>query len=278
MLHLQQKAHYALDEFRRGNTANNTRYSVSDPVSPDTDNDELAILGGKTRLVGKVEPTSPQLLDRSPNSHNPIVPLPLSPAMQTNMDPSVVEYLQSFGPVNGHAPAPVSSSSSSRISPYSATFTDVDLSPVSAYGMTTMNTSGYQADSSSQFIGTSSQQMHSQQQQQQQQQGMRHAINTLSGTTVRDVTMGSLPPTTTAPNRPSAPQPPSVNAFPQYFPVFDYGNNMMNGSYAGSSSTTAGGVPLLETPSPPGGQRRSSNSPEGNMLTTWQDFVNLQMA
>jgi hypothetical protein len=267
MLHLQQKAHYALDEFRRGNTPNITRYSVSDPVSPDTDNDELAILGGKTRLAGKVEPTSPQLLDRSPNSHNPIVPLPLSPAMQTNMDPSVVEYLQSFGPANGHASAPTSSSS--RISPYSATFTDVDLSPVSAYGMTTMNTSGYQQDGSSSFIGPS-QPMHPQQQQ--QQQGMRHAINHHPGTTVRDVTMGPLPPT--ASNRSSAPQSSSVNAFPQYFPVFDYGNSMMNGSFA----STSGGVPILETPNPPGGQRRSSNSPEGNMLTTWQDFVDLQMA
>ncbi|EKM81959.1 hypothetical protein AGABI1DRAFT_112143 [Agaricus bisporus var. burnettii JB137-S8] len=297
MLHLQQKAHYALDEFRRGNAPNISRYPGSDPVTPDTDNDELAILGGKTRLVGKVEPTSPQLLERSPNSHNPIVPLPLSPAMQTNMDPSVVEYLQSFGPAGGGHASSVSVSgggpvsAASRISPYSATFNDVDLSPVSAYGMTAMNTSGYQQDGSTSFTAGPSQTMHSQSQSQQQQQlpqqqsqsqnSLRHAMNP----TVRDVTMGPIHTSTAAPNntsnhRPSASQAQSVNAFPQYFSVFDYGNNsMMNGSYgAATTTTTTGGVPLLETPSPSGGQRRASGSPEGNMLTTWSDFVTMQMA
>lgn len=298
MLHLQQKAHYALDEFRRGNAPNISRYPGSDPVTPDTDNDELAILGGKTRLVGKVEPTSPQLLERSPNSHNPIVPLPLSPAMQTNMDPSVVEYLQSFGPAGGGHASSVSVSgggpvsAASRISPYSATFNDVDLSPVSAYGMTAMNTSGYQQDGSTSFTAGPSQTMHSQSQSQQQQQlpqqqsqsqnSLRHAMNP----TVRDVTMGPIHTSTAAPNnnsnhRSSASQAQSVNAFPQYFSVFDYGNNsMMNGSYgaATTTTTTTGGVPLLETPSPSGGQRRASGSPEGNMLTTWSDFVTMQMA
>lgn len=244
MLHLQQKAHYSLDEFRRGNIQAANRYPGSEPVSPDNDNDELAMLGGKTRLVAKVEPSSPQILERSPHSLNPIVPLPLSPTMQTNLDPSVVEYLRSFGP-NASANGPTSS----QISPQRGSFSDVDLSPVSVYGMTTINTPGYQQDTSP-FMAQSQQQMHPQ-----QQQGIQH------GTTVRDVTMG---PANGANGQPAS--------FPQYFPVFDYGSGMMNGNASFSAA------PILETPSPTG-PRRASGSPEGNMHSTWQDFVNgLQMS
>ncbi|KAF9449957.1 hypothetical protein P691DRAFT_666328 [Macrolepiota fuliginosa MF-IS2] len=241
MLHLQQKAHYSLDEFRRGNSTVNRYLPGSEPVTPDTDNDELALLGGKTRLVAKIEPSSPQILERSPNSQNPIVPLPLSPTMQNHLDPSVVEYLRSFGQQPSTANAPTSPGNQVP-SPQRGSFSDVDLSPVSVYGMTSIAPSGYQQEPSS-FMGQS-QQMHVQPQQ---------TTNPTSGGT----------------NGSSA----APASFPQYFPVFDYGSGMVGGS--GNYPP----APMLETPNPGGPQRRSSGSPEGNMQSTWQDFViGLQMS
>ncbi|KXN81523.1 hypothetical protein AN958_04460 [Leucoagaricus sp. SymC.cos] len=260
MLQLQQRAHYSLDEYRRGNTTVANRYpGASEPVSPDNDNDELAMLGGKTRLVAKVEPSSPHLTERSPNSHNPIVPLPLSPTMQNHMDPSVVEYLQSFGPSATTNGGPSSGSGSAggghQMSPQGATFTDVNLSPVSVFGMTTMNTaSGFSQDSTSSYMTQT-------QTQQQQGSGMRHAA----------------PSATTGGGGIPSQQIQQPATFPQYFPVFDYGNGMMNGNSV--SGGAYGGAPILETPSPHGATRRASGSPEGNMHSTWQDFVNgLQMS
>jgi hypothetical protein len=319
MLQLQQRAHYSLEEFRRGNinTAVNRYPAGSEPVSPDNDNDELAMLGGKTRLVAKIEPSSPQLMERSPNSQNPIVPLPLSPTMQHHLDPSVVEYLHSFGSHTGAGAttttnggggasgAPSAGNNGNQMSPQRASFAaDVDLSPVSMYGMSALPaTSGYSQDASS-FISPQSQQAPSQ-----QQQGMRHAgppsslhhhqqhhhhqhHSSQSNGSLRDVTMGSAAapsassnssPSTSGGSMPGSSA--SVQSFPQYFSVFDYGTGMMNGNGASASasagagaSATYGGAPILDTPSPSGMQRRSSGSPEGNMQSTWQDFVmGLQM-
>lgn len=285
MLHLQQKAHYSLEEFRRGNTSivgggGGGRYS--EPISPDNDNDELALLGGKTRLVAKIEPSSPQILERSPQSQNPIVPLPLSPTMQNHLDPSVVEYLQSFNhphSVLGGGGGP--GSAGSQISPQGATFTDVDLSPVSAYGMTTISPQTYQQEPSPFMGGGGSQQ------QQQHQQTLRHggpshhSLNgSGSGTTLRDVTMGPAASVTSGGGGSGSNGHSGQRAlFPQYFPVFDYGGGMMGGGGGGGSGTYPPTTPILDTPTPAGLQRKLSGSPEGNMHTTWQDFVNtLQMS
>lgn len=284
MLQLQQRAHYSLEEFRRGNiNAVVNRYPPgSEPVSPDNDNDELAMLGGKTRLVAKVEPSSPQLMERSPNSLNPIVPLPLSPTMHHQMDPSVVEYLHSFGPpsatTNGGGPS--SAGSGTQIGSQRGSFStdvNVDLSPVSMYGMSTLDTSTTYPQDASSYMSPQSQ----------QPQGMRHAgpphhqqhhhHPSHSNGSIHDVTMGSASSSTAAGGGAG----PSIQSFPQYFPVFDYGTGMMNGNTgttAAGSANAYGGAPILETPSPPGVQRRSSGSPEGNMHSTWQDFViGLQM-
>ncbi|KAF5362179.1 hypothetical protein D9756_002569 [Leucocoprinus leucothites] len=282
MLQLQQRAHYSLEEFRRGNinTVINRYPPGSEPVSPDNDNDELAMLGGKTRLVAKIEPpASPSLIERSPNSQNPIVPLPLSPTMQHQMDPSVVEYLQSFGPpaiMNGGSGGPSSAGSGNQMSPQTATFTsDVNLSPISAYGMTTMNAAtAYPQDTTAYMSPT----------QPQSQQSMRHAgpsshhHHHLSngGSTLHDVTMGPAPNTSSTGGGVGH-STTSVQSFPQYFSVFDYGTGVMNGN-GNTTGAPYGGAPILETPSPSGVQRRSSGSPEGNMQSTWQDFVmGLQM-
>ncbi|KIL65532.1 hypothetical protein M378DRAFT_161851 [Amanita muscaria Koide BX008] len=92
MQHLQQKAHLTMEEYERQRDSPASPFTKS--IIPANDNDELSILGGKTRLVGKREPLSP-ILDRSPNSHNPVVPLPL-PSNASNFDPNVWEYLSSF--------------------------------------------------------------------------------------------------------------------------------------------------------------------------------------
>lgn len=314
MLQLQQRAHYSLEESRRGNTIAN-RYPVgSEPVSPDHDNDELAILGGKTRLVAKVElPTSPNLMERSPNSHNPIVPLPLSPTMHHHMDPSVVEYLHSFGPPvathSGGGGGPSDGSGNHQMSPQqqqsvgfsAAAAAEMELSPVSVYGMTSMSTpTSYGAQDSLSYmsssspthpqrhVGSLSHHHHHHQQQQQQQQPQHPAPSHDGGNSFCDVTtMGSSSTTHSV----------VASSFPQYFSVFDYGSGMMNGNGNGliaSTTTTAaaagggyGDAPILDTPSPSGGggqqqqqqQRRASGSPEGNMQSMWQDFVmGLQMS
>jgi len=310
MLQLQQRAHYSLEESRRGHTIAN-RYPVgSEPVSPDHDNDELAILGGKTRLVANIElPSSPNLMERSPNSHNPIVPLPLSPTMHHHMDPSVVEYLHSFGPPvvthsgGGGVPSEAGGNQMSAQQPSAGFSAEVELSPVSVYGMTSMSTpTSYGTQDSLTYMSSSSPTHphrrvgslghHHQQQQHQHQQHQQHSGSSHDGgNSFCDVTMGSS--TTTNPN------PVVVSSFPQYFPVFDYGSGMMNGNGNGgmASTTTAttaatvgggggyGDAPILDTPSPSGGgqqqqqqQRKASGSPEGNMQSMWQDFVmGLQM-
>lgn len=126
MLNLQEKAHYSLNEFRKGSGKTLVRHvSVSDSTSGGED-DELAMLGGKTRLVKpKDEPISPEIIHRSPTSHNPVVPLPLPSSTNSQIDPNVFEYLSSF---HSHQPQPLSASSHNS-------FSDVDISPVALYGM-----------------------------------------------------------------------------------------------------------------------------------------------
>ncbi|KAF8998591.1 hypothetical protein BDQ17DRAFT_1362076 [Cyathus striatus] len=239
MLNLQEKAHFSLEEFRRGKGSPLTRYNNpgSEPITPVDDNDELAVLGGKTRLVGKKEPSSPQILDRSPTSHNPIVPLPLSPNMG-QVDPNVLEYLNSFGQQsNQHA----NLQQTQQFSPQS------DLSPISVYGMSGNVSATYQSEPTSySAVGQSTMHM-----QQQQVPAQLHGQQLQSIST--NVMGGSS----------------NGTAFPSYFPVYDYGTgvNMTNGS--GYQTTT---TMLDSNPMPPG--RRSSGSPDGNMHSTWQDFVN----
>lgn len=99
MLRLQEKAHVSLSEYRKA--ISTVGRHGSDPPTPIAEDDELATLGGKTRLVAKKEPTSPAMITVSPNTFNPVVPLPLSPT-NSHVHPNVVEYLRTFAPT----PAP----------------------------------------------------------------------------------------------------------------------------------------------------------------------------
>lgn len=102
MQNLQQKAHTSLQEFREGRMSPvtaNISYKLFHEGTPEVeDDDELSKLGGKTRLISQKEHSkspSPQVATRSPNTHNPIVPLPM-PDATADVHPSVVEYLSSF--------------------------------------------------------------------------------------------------------------------------------------------------------------------------------------
>lgn len=248
MLHLQEKAHFSLDEFRRGKGSPLSRYSSTNiSTSPDDDdNDELSILGGKTRLVSKKEPGSPTIIDRSPTSQNPIVPLPLSPTMQDQVHPTVLEYLQSFNN-SGHSQRLQQTSSNTNgfsndlaSSTNHESFSDVDISPVSMYGMSTIPAQSFQEAS---YLPR------------QTMQNMMH------------------PAQQNMSSHQQAPQMSTRNdaTFPQYFPVYDYGSSS---AYTNGNGNSYGqGPPILDA-NPAPGQRKSSGSPDVNMQSTWQDFVN----
>lgn len=128
MLRLRQKAHAAMEDYER-QRGSPSRYGPPSASSPADDNDELSLLGGKTRLVGKRESS---LMDRSPTSRNPVVPLPLPSHGENHFDQSVWEYLDSFSraqPNGTHlqtSPKPASPPNS---------LAQMDVPPSSAYGM-----------------------------------------------------------------------------------------------------------------------------------------------
>ncbi|RXW23973.1 hypothetical protein EST38_g1865 [Candolleomyces aberdarensis] len=229
MLNLQRKAHYSLDEYRKGHGSPLTRVDPSDPNSPAED-DELAVLGGKTRYVTKAEPSSPRLIERSPTTQNPVVPLPLPSTIQNDVDPNLVRYLQSFQP--GHRATHSHSQSYSEMQP--AGYSDVEqLSPVSMYGMATMQTPTFQAEPSSYM-----------------QQTMNQSPS--QGTSQSMMEM------------------PNPSSFPQYFPVYDYSTSS---TMSGVTANGFGHSPLMEHAHPGQQQRKGSGSPEANLQTTWQDYV-----
>ena len=242
MLHLRTRAHQSLDDFRKGK---NFGSPVSRHMQDTSDeDDELAMLGGKSRLVKKEEPSSPPLLDRSPVTQNPVVPLPLSAG--TNMDPNMLEYLSSF--TNNHHTQPLSASSH-------GSFSDLDMAPDNMYGIS--NTSTYTPEQT--YGMAQPQQMmqnhrHHQHQHQHQQNGNGNGMNGHHQS--NGMSNGNGLP---------------VSSFPQYFPVYDYNQSM-------GMDTSSSYVPMLDTNPRPGQRRSNSGSPDANtMHSTWQDFVALQM-
>jgi hypothetical protein len=114
-----------------------------------------------------------------------------------------------------------------------AGYSDVDqLSPVSMYGMATMQTPTFAEPSS-----------YMQQSMQQNAQG--------SSQTMVDI--------------------PGPSSFPQYFPVYDYSTSS---TMSGVGTNGFGHSPLMENAHPASQQqRKGSGSPEANLQTTWQDYV-----
>ncbi|EAU90145.2 hypothetical protein CC1G_05683 [Coprinopsis cinerea okayama7 len=257
MLHLRSRAQFSLDEYRRGNGSPITRLNPADPSSPTEEDDELSILGGKTRLVSKEQPSSPRLLERSPTSQNPVVPLPLPSSIQS-ADPNLAMYLRSFNPSQNppqshhhQSPSISQSSSGNSYTTMDAMHSsdrggsygnELELSPVSMYGMSAIPTTNYSSSSENASY-----------MQQQQHQAMQNATAGPSNpsSTMMDVSANGF------------------GEFPQYFPVYDYGSGGMSG---GNTAGYGPSSPMLEGSGL--NQRRSSGSPEaGNLQTTWQDFV-----
>lgn len=109
MVKLREKAHVSLKAFKEGKGSPLTR-NISDGDVSMEEEDELSMLGGKTRLVGKgsalTRPVSPQIIQESPKSHNPVVPFPLNQGVDENVHPSVLDYLRSFESMSARTPQP----------------------------------------------------------------------------------------------------------------------------------------------------------------------------
>jgi hypothetical protein len=127
MLSLRERAHISLSEHRKGLSSPVGRNGLTSNPVTSVDDDELATLGGKTRLVAKKEPPSPPPITVSPTSFNPVIPLPLSPSNEPRVHPNVVEYLRTF------APTPVPGPSTMAVPQGASQFTDTSM-----YGMSAM--------------------------------------------------------------------------------------------------------------------------------------------
>ncbi|CAK5273875.1 unnamed protein product [Mycena citricolor] len=233
MLRLQEKAHHSLEDHRKGKVSPILhRHMSSDGTPTVEENDELSTLGGRTRLVAKKEPLSPLLLERSPTSHTPIVPLPLSPSVNEQMHPTVLEYLNTFQqPMHGSYPD-----------------ADVDISPVSMYGMSTVpGPSSYHSESNGSYLAQPANQAMDTSSSSSPQSSVFHqnmAVHTNGHQRSHGMSNGNTSS--------------QAMSFPSYFPVYDYRTANMD---AYSS------VPTLDVNPMPGQRRSSTGSPEsgGNM-------------
>lgn len=231
MLRLQERAHASLAEHQSG-----MQYpaAVSIPMNPTVD-DELATLGGKTRLLAKKEPPETPLLNTnlalqmSPQMMNPVVPLPLSPTSgQPPVHPSVVEYLRTFAhtPTTG-APPPMPPTS---LAPQQL------HQPHHSFSDPLFNMQSMPGTFMPEEMNLYNQDVHS-----------HSRSNSISHPPPLDMS--------------------DPNLFPQYFPVYDYGP--ADPSYSMMSmdpvmGNTNGNQMVYQ---------RTSLTPELNMHTTWTDFV-----
>ncbi|KAG6888565.1 hypothetical protein C0995_007354 [Termitomyces sp. Mi166 len=256
MINLQEKAHYSLEEYRKGRGSPMSKYGLSptEPHSPANDDDELSMLGGKTRLVAKKEPSSPTLIDRSPTSQKPVVPINIG----RQVHPSILEYLNSFNPQepqqsqasSSHSMPRQDSAGSSNGGHNHSGYSD-DMSPVSMYGMSTVLTSPtFQTE----LEGYPSHSQHYPQASPTHQYSPHHTQH-------HSTMMGSIHQGT------------STHTLPQYFPVYDYGTNMANGAGQVNGVNGYGDTPMLDANPVPHNHRRSSGSPEANMHSAWNELV-----
>ncbi|KAI0788811.1 hypothetical protein C8Q75DRAFT_719488 [Abortiporus biennis] len=134
MQNLRERAHMILEASRNPSSSMSmTPSSIkAEPQSPADDEDELAILGGRTRTVAPKEKSlSPSLAERSPTSHNPIVPLPLMQGgVQQQVHPYVLHYLRQFAPPTQSLPQiDTSYGQKPMISPITTSTTSTSSSP-----------------------------------------------------------------------------------------------------------------------------------------------------
>ncbi|KAH8116341.1 fungal-specific transcription factor domain-containing protein [Phellopilus nigrolimitatus] len=295
MQNLHQKAHISLQEFREGKqspVSSNMSFRPFLEGSPEVEeDDELSKLGGKTRLISQKDPTkspSPSLVTRSPNTQNPIVPLPL-PNASDGVHPSVVEYLSSFN----------FPTSASRMQPSAPT--QPPPPPPSMYPVQSPSvfTAGRNAGTYEGVDGAGAMHFHP--------NSELHAREAIQSPTSASSTSGGAH-TLVLPSQHHA-SPVLAHGhggaatgshqqyFPQYFPVFDYGTAgseayspmQLAGPSAGYEQDHAMGYDGVVTPNgvnsgingingrayagANGHQGRRDITPEASMHTAWMDFV-----
>lgn len=211
---LRQKAHVSLEEFREGKQSPLTSMLPYKPfeVAPEVDEgDELSKLGGKTRLISQKDSKTPSpLLTRSPNTQNPIVPLPL-PDGSSSIHPSVLDYLSTF-PLHAQG------------GKHDGQYQDRDMFSIPSSGL-------YRFEDEQ---GFPSHQL--------------PTPTSASATNVNNALVLPSPHAHQQPGQP--PQGASGNQaayFPQYFPVFDYGSSSAYAAgppmHASTSATPTGVAP-----------------------------------
>jgi hypothetical protein len=108
MIKLREKAHASLQAFKDGRGSPLIRTVALSDSDISMEDDELAALGGRTRLVGRgsapTRPPSPVILQQSPTSHHPVIPFPLKQGLDEHVHPTVLDYLRTFGPSRASQP------------------------------------------------------------------------------------------------------------------------------------------------------------------------------
>ncbi|KAI0924799.1 hypothetical protein AcW2_005572 [Taiwanofungus camphoratus] len=255
MLNLRDKARASLSAFRHSPPAR--AGSMSEPTTPADAEDELNTLGGRTRLVASKEKSaSPQIMDRSPTSLNPIVPLPLKETdwQQDQMHPSVLQYLRTFAPATP-GPGPAAQGQGQG---YGASQGHYSMRPPQP----SLHGNGHAHGHPSPTY--------------EQPGSHMHELPPISTSLVPGP--GSSPTALSDPNAMQGQEVPAQGytaqtgmlqadggsgmagapAFPAYFPVFDY---------------TSGGEMLVPSPGALDMADPRSYSPEASLQSTWQDFV-----
>ncbi|KAH9989846.1 hypothetical protein BJV77DRAFT_1015520, partial [Russula vinacea] len=100
MIKLREKAHASLQAFKDGRGSPLVRTVTLSDADVTMEDDELAALGGRTRLVGKgsapTRPSTPVIMQESPTSHHP--------GIDEHVHPTVLDYLRTFGPSQASQP------------------------------------------------------------------------------------------------------------------------------------------------------------------------------
>jgi len=140
MIKLREKSRASLQAFKDGRESPLARTVALSDGDVSLEDDELAMLGGKTRLVGRgsAAPTrapTPTVVQQSPAANQLLFPFSLEQGMNEHMRPTVLDYTNAFVPLpplsqspaainlnfptNMHIPSP---------SPEAAAFFDINAS------------------------------------------------------------------------------------------------------------------------------------------------------
>lgn len=233
MVKLQEKAHASLQAFKDGRASPLVRTTTLSDSDAFMEVDELALLGGKTRLVGKgsasTRPPSPNIIQQSPNSHNPVIPFPLKGADE-HMHPSVLDYLRTFAPSQTpQTPQPPQPSHALQVGSASRSNSILFTPPP--------------------------------------------PLPLQDTATLFDITASyPSPPVSAQPSAPQTPQTLGLSesaldmsVFPAYFPVFDYGG--------GSPGAGILCSPIHLDAQMPEEQCVRNTTPEATMQNSWQDLI-----